>query len=80
MGGLVSVIFHYVVILLVPSPCEAKKPCVHGACQDVSDADYKCECDQGWTGKKCDGNVNSKLIKALKNFKMFSPTDLYHNP
>ena len=39
-------------------------PCTNGACKDLV-ADFKCTCDAGYTGKRCD------IGKSTINFYLY---------
>lgn len=38
--------------------CE-QSPCRNeGVCLAVTEAEYKCDCQPGWSGKNCEANIN----------------------
>ena len=43
--------------ILVFDPCDPD-PCVRGTCES-SDEGYRCDCEEGWTGRHCDEGMPS---------------------
>lgn len=45
-------------------PCYPSSPCLHGQCKaDCTNVqDYKCECDEHWSGKNCSQNIVSTYL------------------
>ncbi|XP_053387372.1 protein jagged-2-like isoform X2 [Mercenaria mercenaria] len=50
------------------SPCAAN-PCVHGACSDVSNTDFRCTCHSGYIGRFCDFNAYGSVALAMSSTK-----------
>lgn len=46
--------------LLVVYPCDGN-PCVNGACTNIDDDEFECECVEGYTGVTCESGTKRMI-------------------
>ena len=56
-------------------PCQSK-PCQHGECMALPNADYKCTCELGYTGRNCTEQavINSVEFSGSPSYIEFKPS------
>ena len=49
------------------SGCAPFNPCFRGTCQELGRGNYRCNCQPGFTGSKCETDVDECLSQPCQN-------------